>query len=239
MPVLTCTDPTLHANHTGLPFTQATQRAGRAGRTQAGRCYRLYTREHFDRRMPAVTLPEIQRTCLVSAVLYLKTLGLEGLDVLTFDFLDPPGRDMLMDALRQLWVLDAIDADGRVTALGRTMARVPLEPSLARALIAAREFGCVACRVAAAQPLSATCQPAIHRPVRHLPAPQTGCHLVPWSELSYHRSAACTRASQRPRVASPAQVPAGDVVGGGHAVVGAHLPRGLRPGRRCVHLLPI
>ena len=68
---------------------QATQRAGRAGRTRPGKCYRLYTRRFFDVEMPNVTVPEIQRTSLLNAVLYLKSLPLD-VDVLAFDYLDPP-----------------------------------------------------------------------------------------------------------------------------------------------------
>ena len=68
---------------------QATQRAGRAGRTQPGKCFRLYTQKFYEREMPAVTVPEIQRTSLLSATLYLKSLPLD-VDVLAFDFLDPP-----------------------------------------------------------------------------------------------------------------------------------------------------
>ena len=126
---------------TPISRVQATQRAGRAGRTRPGTCFRLYTRDHFEKKMPNVTAPEIQRTSLVGAVLYLKTLDL-GLDVLAFEFLDPPERSALEDALRQLYVLDAIDADGAVTPLGRAMGRVPLDPALARALFAAQELGC-------------------------------------------------------------------------------------------------
>ena len=74
---------------------QATQRAGRAGRTAPGKCFRLYTRRYFDMKMPDVTVPEIQRMALVGAVLHLKSLQL-GIDVLNFDFLDPP-------AVRGLW----------------------------------------------------------------------------------------------------------------------------------------
>ena len=69
---------------------QATQRAGRAGRTRNGKCYRLYTQKLFEREMPAETLPEIQRTSMLTAVLFLKSLPLD-IDVLAFDYLDHPG----------------------------------------------------------------------------------------------------------------------------------------------------
>jgi hypothetical protein len=67
----------------------------------------------FEHEMPSATAPEIQRTSLVGAVLYLKSLPLD-IDVLGFDYLDAPDPEALRDALRQLWVLDALDVDGRV-----------------------------------------------------------------------------------------------------------------------------
>ncbi|KAL4856425.1 putative pre-mRNA-splicing factor ATP-dependent RNA helicase DEAH4 [Chlorella vulgaris] len=127
---------------TPISRVQATQRAGRAGRTRAGTCFRLYTKKFFEREMPDTTAPEIQRTSLVAAVLYLKSLPL-SIDVLAFDFLDPPAAESLQDALRQLYVLDAIDVDGNVTAKGKAMSLLPLDPSLARTLLAAKELGCL------------------------------------------------------------------------------------------------
>ena len=73
---------------------QAIQRAGRAGRTQPGKCFRLYTRAFFEREMADATVPEIQRTSLLTAVLHLKSLPLE-IDVLHFDFLDAPSVRLL------------------------------------------------------------------------------------------------------------------------------------------------
>ena len=69
--------------------TQATQRSGRAGRTQAGRCFRLYPKHTFEREMPHAQKPEILRSSLLGIVLHLKSLAI-ALDILTFDFLDPP-----------------------------------------------------------------------------------------------------------------------------------------------------
>ena len=78
---------------------QAIQRAGRAGRTQPGKCFRLYTRAFFEREMAEATVPEIQRTSLLTAVLYLKSLPLD-IDVLHFDFLDAPSVRLLQLLLR-------------------------------------------------------------------------------------------------------------------------------------------
>lgn len=120
---------------------QATQRAGRAGRTRPGICYRLYTHDTFD-SMISTASPEINRTCLSGAVLYLKSLPVE-INILEFDFIDKPEREGLEDALRQLYILDAIDRKGVITELGRSMARLPLDPCLARAVLAARTLDCI------------------------------------------------------------------------------------------------
>ncbi|XP_002962098.2 probable pre-mRNA-splicing factor ATP-dependent RNA helicase DEAH4 [Selaginella moellendorffii] len=122
---------------------QATQRAGRAGRTCPGKCYRLYSSSNFEQDFPAVTVPEIQRSSLAGALLHLKSLEIPNLDVLNFEYLDAPSVASLEDALRQLYLIDAITSKGDVTSLGKRMAGLPLEPSLARALIAAEDLGCL------------------------------------------------------------------------------------------------
>ncbi|RLN91834.1 hypothetical protein BBJ28_00010816 [Nothophytophthora sp. Chile5] len=118
----------------------AQQRAGRAGRTAPGKCYRLYSKASYE-EMAQETVPEIQRTNLANTVLYLKLLGIR--DVLGFLYLDPPDEDALLDALKQLFVLGALDAaTGEATPLGRLMAAFPLEPKLSRALVEALLLGC-------------------------------------------------------------------------------------------------
>ncbi|GLE03892.1 hypothetical protein PINS_up012803 [Pythium insidiosum] len=118
----------------------AQQRAGRAGRTAPGKCFRLYSRESYDRVLLDETVPEIRRTNLANTVLYLKVLGLH--DVLAFEWLDRPDDDALLDALHQLRVLDALDATGAVTRIGRLMAEFPLDPTLARAMVEALALDC-------------------------------------------------------------------------------------------------
>ncbi|KAK9108437.1 hypothetical protein Syun_024448 [Stephania yunnanensis] len=100
---------------------QADQRAGRAGRTRPGKCYRLYPSTIYWEELPEVTVPEIQRSSLAGSVLYLKSLDLLDVDILNFDFLDPPSRESLEDALKQLYLIDAIDENGSITQVGRTM----------------------------------------------------------------------------------------------------------------------
>lgn len=74
---------------------QANQRAGRAGRTCPGKCYRLYPSRVYNDEFLDVTVPEIQRSSLAGSVLYLKSLDLPDIDILKFDFLDPPSCNVL------------------------------------------------------------------------------------------------------------------------------------------------
>eukprot|EP00644_Phytophthora_capsici_P007788 jgi/Phyca11/554408/estExt2_Genewise1Plus.C_PHYCAscaffold_610155 len=117
----------------------AQQRAGRAGRTAPGKCYRLYSKISYE-EMAQETVPEIQRTNLANTVLYLKLLGVQ--DVLGFQYLDPPDEDSLLDALKQLYVLGALDATGEATLLGKLMSAFPLEPKLSRAVVESLVLGC-------------------------------------------------------------------------------------------------
>jgi ATP-dependent RNA helicase DHX8/PRP22 len=103
---------------------QADQRAGRAGRTRPGKCYRLYPMSIYEKEFLEATVPEIQRSSLAGSVLYLKSLNLPDINILKFDFLDPPSRESLEDALRQLYLIDAIDENGHITDVGRIMAGI-------------------------------------------------------------------------------------------------------------------
>ncbi|XP_006664827.1 probable pre-mRNA-splicing factor ATP-dependent RNA helicase DEAH4 [Oryza brachyantha] len=142
---------------------QADQRAGRAGRTRPGKCYRLYPMSIYQNEFLEATIPEIQRSSLAGSVLYLKSLDLPDINILKFDFLDPPSRESLEDALRQLYLIDAIDENGRITDVGRIMAELPLEPSLSRTLIEANELGCLSQALTVAAVLSAE---ITFRPIR-------------------------------------------------------------------------
>ncbi|KAK9707494.1 hypothetical protein RND81_07G201400 [Saponaria officinalis] len=134
---------------------QANQRAGRAGRTRPGKCYRLYPSEVYHEEFMEAAVPEIQRTSLAGSVLYLKSLDLPDIDILTFDFLDPPSYESLSDALRQLYLIDAIDENGNITRAGRAMAELPLEPSLSRTLMEANDNGSLSQALTVAAMLSA------------------------------------------------------------------------------------
>lgn len=125
---------------TEVSQVQATQRAGRAGRTQHGKCFRLYSEESFKTGLPKVTVPEILRSNLASVVLQMKVMGIDN--VVTFDFMEPPDRVRLVKSLRILFLLGALDADGHLTEMGKRMGEFPLEPQYARTLIASQELGC-------------------------------------------------------------------------------------------------
>jgi HrpA-like RNA helicase len=118
----------------------ATQRAGRAGRTAPGKAFRLYSRESFE-QMEAETVPEIQRSSLLGTVLSLKKMGIK--DIIRFEFIDPPDPILVTNALKQLFLLEAIDENGKLTPLGNEMCVFPLNPFLSRVLVAsARQFEC-------------------------------------------------------------------------------------------------
>jgi ATP-dependent RNA helicase DDX35 len=118
-----------------VPTSQASamQRAGRAGRLQAGQCYRLYTEDYFRKSMEESTPPEILRTNLSSFILTLKALGVEN--ILGFDLMDLPGVDALSHGLESLYALGAIDDDTNLTQLGMDMSSFPTEPRVSRMLL--------------------------------------------------------------------------------------------------------
>ncbi|CAI4226894.1 unnamed protein product [Auanema sp. JU1783] len=124
------------------PISQAAakQRAGRAGRTGPGKCYRLYTERAYRDEMLPTPVPEIQRTNLAATLLQLKAMGINNL--IDFDFMDAPPLDSMITALSELHTLSALDGDGLLTKLGRRMAEFPLDPALSKLLIMSVELKC-------------------------------------------------------------------------------------------------
>ncbi|XP_071657135.1 pre-mRNA-splicing factor ATP-dependent RNA helicase DHX16 isoform X2 [Patagioenas fasciata] len=118
----------------------ANQRAGRAGRVAPGKCFRLYTAWAFQHELEETPVPEIQRADLGALVLLLKSLGIN--DLIHFDFLDPPPHETLVLALEQLYALGALNHLGELTTLGRRMAELPVEPMLAKMILASEQYGC-------------------------------------------------------------------------------------------------
>lgn len=118
----------------------AQQRAGRAGRTQPGKCFRLYTEAAFKKDLQETTYPEILRSNLAAVVLQMKRLGIS--DLVHFDFMDPPAPETLMRALESLHYLGALDDEGELTPIGGKMAEFPLDPPLAKMLLISCDLGC-------------------------------------------------------------------------------------------------
>jgi len=118
----------------------AQQRAGRAGRTKPGKCFRLYTEAAFKKELIDQTHPEVLRSNLSSTVLELKKLGID--DLVHFDLMDPPAPETLMRALEELNYLSCLDDEGELTPLGRMASDFPLDPALAVMLISSPEFYC-------------------------------------------------------------------------------------------------
>jgi ATP-dependent helicase HrpA len=118
----------------------ADQRKGRCGRVSAGICIRLYSEEDFQSR-PDHTEPEIQRTNLAAIILQMKLLGFG--EIGDFPFIDPPDRRLIKDGYRLLEELGAVGGDRRITRLGRQLARLPVDPRIARMLWAAAHGVCL------------------------------------------------------------------------------------------------
>lgn len=121
-----------------LPISQASaeQRAGRAGRTCPGVCWRMWD-EGSHRGRPVAETPEVLRGDLAEPLLQLAALG-EGED---FPWLDSPQLDAVQNARRLLLLLGAVNDSGKITALGKDLARLPAHPRLGRLLLAGAERG--------------------------------------------------------------------------------------------------
>jgi len=118
----------------------ADQRKGRCGRVRDGICVRLYNEESFAAR-PGFTDPEITRTGLAGVILRMKSLDLG--DVEDFPFLDPPQPRAITEGYRVLLELGALDAQRALTPLGKQLAMFPVDPRIARMIVAGAERGCL------------------------------------------------------------------------------------------------
>ncbi|MEI5673025.1 MULTISPECIES: ATP-dependent RNA helicase HrpA [unclassified Nocardioides] len=123
------------------PISQASanQRSGRCGRVEAGIAIRLYSEEDFEGR-PEFTDPEILRTNLASVILQMASLGLGDLG--RFPFVEPPDKRNVQSGVQLLEELGAL-REGRLSKLGRRLARLPIDPRLARMILEAERLGCV------------------------------------------------------------------------------------------------
>ena len=124
------------------PISQAAanQRAGRCGRLGPGICIRLYSEEDFKKRSQ-YTDPEILRSSLASVILRMKALRLH--DIEAFPFVDKPTGRAIADGYHLLQELGALNEHNRLTQTGRTIARLPLDPRIARMILAAKDNNCL------------------------------------------------------------------------------------------------
>ena len=120
--------------------SSANQRAGRCGRVAPGICVRLYAEEDFEAR-PAFTDPEILRSSLASVILRMKSLRIGNVE--DFPFLDPPTPRMITDGYQLLAELGAVDEGNELTQIGWQLAKFPIDPRIARMVLAARQQNCL------------------------------------------------------------------------------------------------
>jgi ATP-dependent helicase HrpA len=118
----------------------ANQRAGRCGRVAAGVCIRLYDEADFNQRAP-FTDPEILRSSLAGVILRMKALNLGKVE--DFPFLERPQPKAIADGYTLLQELGALDDDNELTQTGREIARLPIDPRVARMIAAAKQYGCL------------------------------------------------------------------------------------------------
>ncbi|KIK21062.1 hypothetical protein PISMIDRAFT_24069 [Pisolithus microcarpus 441] len=122
-----------------VSIASATQRAGRAGRTSPGICYRLYP-ESFLATLSASTPPEITRSDMTTPILQLKSLGID--DLMKFEWVTAPPAESVLRALEGLVAAGMVGEDGRLTVFGQQASEWPVEMALARMLYASKDFNC-------------------------------------------------------------------------------------------------
>ncbi|KAG6331455.1 hypothetical protein ID866_7633 [Astraeus odoratus] len=122
-----------------VSLASATQRAGRAGRTSPGICYRLFPESTLASLLPS-TPPEITRTDMSTPILQLKSLGID--DLMKFEWVTAPPAESVLRALEGLVAAGMVGEDGRLTVLGQQAAEWPVEISLARMLFSSKDFKC-------------------------------------------------------------------------------------------------
>ncbi|PFH61987.1 hypothetical protein XA68_15529 [Ophiocordyceps unilateralis] len=126
---------------TAVSKASASQRAGRAGRTKPGKCFRLYTEQTYEALRDA-NVPELQRSNLAPVVLQLKALGIDN--VVRFEFLSPPPAELMSKALELLYALGALDDYAKLTRpLGLQMAELAVPPMMAKTLLSAPSMNCL------------------------------------------------------------------------------------------------
>lgn len=121
-------------NETPVSKASCNQRKGRAGRTQSGTCYRLYSGKDFNSRQ-MYTTEEIYRTDLSEVVLRMAELGITDFE--SFDFISPPGHEGMAGAVETLGMLEALNDDNTLSPIGKLMVEFPLMPRISRIIVEA------------------------------------------------------------------------------------------------------
>lgn len=119
---------------------QAVQRMGRAGRTMPGKCMRMYSERFYNEQMENMTVPELLRVNLTSLILTLKCIGID--DVLGFEYMERPDDVQILEALKQLHLLNAINDDGHVNDFGKEMCKLPMEPHFSKCVLISKYLKC-------------------------------------------------------------------------------------------------
>ncbi|RKF60442.1 putative ATP-dependent RNA helicase DHX35 [Golovinomyces cichoracearum] len=126
---------------TSISKASATQRAGRAGRTSPGKCFRLYTEADYQ-ILPEASAPEIQRSNLAPVILQLKALGIDY--IARFNFFSSPPAELVIRALELLYSLGALDDYAKLMRpIGVRMAEIAVDPMMAKTLLSAPSFSCL------------------------------------------------------------------------------------------------
>ncbi|KAG5760646.1 hypothetical protein H9Q72_011229 [Fusarium xylarioides] len=118
----------------------ARQRAGRAGRTRPGVCFRLYTKEAFDENFALGKPPGILSSSIIQEVLQLMSMGIDN--VASFDFIDPPDTEVYLRALYELNAMRYIDGHAKITSVGKMAAQIPVHPVWYNAIVEGQKLGC-------------------------------------------------------------------------------------------------
>ncbi|KAH3668552.1 hypothetical protein OGAPHI_002306 [Ogataea philodendri] len=119
----------------------ADQRAGRAGRTGPGHCYRLFSSAVYESEFSTFSIPEIQRMPVESVVLTMKAMGIDN--IVNFPFVTPPKKEMIRKAETLLRNLGALDDKKNITKLGQKMNSFPLSPRFSKMLVVGNQQGCL------------------------------------------------------------------------------------------------
>lgn len=130
----------------------ADQRAGRAGRTGPGHCYRIYSSAVYERDFSQFSAPEISRMPIEGLVLQMKAMGIHH--IVNFPFPSPPPRDSLAKGIELLQFLGALDSQSQLTDLGQQMSLFPLNPRHAKMLLIGNQHGCMGYIIAIVAALS-------------------------------------------------------------------------------------